>query len=103
MSKLMFPYLTKDVWSWTPEPEEQIRLEQLAQAQPKRKSEWVWRGFFRTQSGPMSRREVELKASSARLWLETILLDGPRPAKEVLQLAKLEGFSEWGVRRAKKH
>jgi hypothetical protein len=49
----------------------------------------------------MSRRIVELKAENARNWLELTLRE-PMPAREVLQLAKLEGLSEWGIRRANK-
>ena len=50
----------------------------------------------------MSRHLVKLKAESARVFLEFTLRE-PMPAREVLRLAKLEGLSEWGVRRAKKH
>jgi hypothetical protein len=77
----------------------EIHRREVQASNPK---QWTPRGFFRTRSRPMSRREVALKASNARLWLEAILNAGPRPAVEILRLAKLEGFSECGVRRAKK-
>jgi hypothetical protein len=75
-------------------------LEAQQQGEPRRK-QWVKRGFFTGK--PMSRRQVALKANNARLWLETVLHAGLLPAVEVLERAKLEGFSEWGVRRAKKY
>src|SRR5262245_1754602 len=68
--------------------------------EPERKKAWVRRGFFKDK--PMSRRDVTLKAQNARLWLEFTLHE-PMPVREVLRLAKLEGLSEWGVRRAKKY
>jgi hypothetical protein len=51
----------------------------------------------------MSRGEVALKASNARMWLEYTLHAGPIPAKEVLRLAKLEGIPLKGLYRAKRH
>jgi len=89
MAKVMYPF----------SPEELARRGRT-ETESKRKS-WVWRGFF-AYSRPMPRSEVKLRAESARTWLEFTLRE-PMPAREVLRLAKLEGLSEWGVRRAKKH
>jgi hypothetical protein len=49
----------------------------------------------------MSRRVVRLKAESARLWLESILIE-PMPARTVLQHAQAEGLSLKGLKWAKK-
>jgi len=90
----MFPFKHSDgQWYDSPESRPQHAI------QPKR--QWTPTGFFKHRR--MSRHEVAMKASNARMWLETLLFDGPLPATEVLHLAKLEGFSEWGIRRAKKH
>jgi hypothetical protein len=90
----MFGWKWSDgAWRNTPEPKEQPTRIQPKLKQPPR-------GFFK-HSEPMSRREVALKASNARLWLEYTLRE-PMPAREVIRLAKLEGLSEGGVRRAKK-
>jgi hypothetical protein len=35
-------------------------------------------------------------------WLQEVLIDGPRPADEVIKLAKAEGFAERTLRRARK-
>jgi hypothetical protein len=51
----------------------------------------------------MAPRERQLKASDARLWLQCILHEGPMPAGEILELAKLEGIPERGLYRAKRH
>lgn len=91
MARIMFPFASS-------ESEERFRQRQAEKAA----KQWKPTGFFK-DIWPMSRHEVARKASNTRMWLEYILHDGPKPAKEVLRLAKLEGFSEWGVRRAKRH
>jgi hypothetical protein len=87
MGMVMYPF----------SPRELAALE--SDAKPKK--EWVRRGCFKQK--PMPPKERMLRANSARLWLSSVLHAGPLPAREVLQRAKLEGFSEWGVRRAKAH
>src|SRR5262245_47019354 len=94
MPKVMFPFSQAEL-----ERRAARAAAELAQGNPQPKREWVKRGFFKGK--PMSRRDVAMKASNARLWLEYTLRE-PMPAREVLRLAKLEGLSEWGVRRAKK-
>src|SRR5262249_24620830 len=92
----MFGYRWADGnWYHAPEP----GTRQAIQPEPKR--EWVRRGFFKDFKR-MSRHDVALKASNARMWLEYILRQ-PMLAREVLQLAKLEGISQRGLRRAKRH
>lgn len=95
MARPMFPYLWSDgEWYDGPEPGPDL--------QPPTRRQWVRRGFFE-DGKPISRREVSIKASNARLWLEYTLSSGPKPATEVYRLAKLEGISPRGLRRAKKH
>src|SRR5262245_33416049 len=94
MAKAMYPFSQREL---------QLRVLEALQSTAtafKPKKEWVRRGFFKDK--PMPRHVVKLKAESARLWLRATLRE-PMPAHEVLELARLEGFSEWGVRRAKKH
>jgi hypothetical protein len=86
-------------WKWSdgtwrngPEPKEQL------QPKPKQPP----RGFFK-YSKPMSRREVALKAGNARMWLEYVLHAGPKPAKEILRLARLERIPQTGLYRAKRY
>lgn len=71
------------------------------EAQPTGAPSWVRRGAFKTR--PLSQRETKLRANGTRLWLESLLVGGPRPAAEVYRLARAEGISRMGVRRAKKH
>jgi hypothetical protein len=72
--KPMFPFSERELAR---------RAAKSAAVEPGRRREWVRRRFFRTQSRPMSRREVALKVSNARLWLEVILHAGPLPSREV--------------------
>lgn len=90
-------------WTWTdgtyrdgPEP----RPEQPGQLQQRRQP-WTRRGAFTTR--PMSPRDTRNRCDDTRLWLYSLLRSGPRPATEVYRLAKLEGLSVMGVRRAKRH
>lgn len=93
----MFPYRWSDgQWYNSPEPREQP-----AGIQPKPKKQWTPRGFFKHHK-PMSRREVATRASNTRLWLEYTLSAGPKPATQILRLARAEGINEWSLRRAKK-
>jgi hypothetical protein len=94
MARVMFPFSQAEL-------DKMAASAESGQVESARKA-WVKRGFFK-DCKPMPRRQAALKAQNARLWLETTLHNGPLPAREVLQLAKLEGFSEWGVRRAKKY
>jgi hypothetical protein len=58
------------------------------------------RGFFAEE--PLEPSERRERMMFARAWLDWILSKGPRPAREVLSLAKLEGIPVRGLRRAKK-
>jgi len=102
MPRLMFPYRTKDRWSDTPEPQEQVRLAQLALSESERRNRrHNPRGFFR-QGEFLTPRERELRAQSAENWLTTVLYYGPVPAREIQRRIKADGQSKWGVWRAKK-
>lgn len=93
---MMFPYLVDGKWSATPAPKEQP-----AAVEPKRRREWVKRGFFKHHK-PMPRREVATRANNARMWLEYVLHAGPKPATEILRLAQQDGVPQRAVRRAKR-
>lgn len=62
---------------------------------------WRKTGFFKSQSRPMSRRVVNLKAESLGRWLEPTLTE-PMPARIVVKLAQAEGIPLKGLKRAKK-
>lgn len=115
MAKVMFPYKWTDgTWRDGPEPTWSDTFSRGApqpdsspepcytfvEPQPE-PDEWRRQGFFKDDK-PMPRHEVALKASNARLWLETLLFHGPVLARLVLKLAREEGFSECALRRAKK-
>jgi hypothetical protein len=100
--RLMFPYKTKDGWSNTPDPQEMARISTDStriESGPKKALRRT--GFFK--DGQLPRHAVRLKVESARLWLESLLHRGPLPSREVYRLAKLEGISARGVRRAKRY
>jgi len=59
------------------------------------------RGCF-TQA-PLSPRERQLKAQSARLWLSSLLHSGSRPVVEIFKLAADAWISARGLWRAKWH
>jgi hypothetical protein len=82
----------------TPEPAS-VRAQSTA-IEPEPAKQWTRRGCFK--QAPMTPRERKLKANSTRLWLQATLHAGPRAAVEVLQLARLEGVSIRGLRRAKR-
>src|SRR5262245_15412279 len=52
---------------------------------------------------PRRPREQKHRADNARLWLETALHAGPRPAAEIYTLARHEGVPVKGPKRAKRH
>jgi len=95
MARLMFPFLWSD-GSWRAEREPR---EQPTAVQPKPKKQWQPQGFFKHRK-QMSRHDVALKASNARMWLEYTLHASPLPAVEVYRLAELEGLTPRGLRRA---
>jgi hypothetical protein len=95
MARIMFPYSQAEL-------DRMAASTESAAVESKRKSEWQRRGFFK-DGKPMLRREVALRASNTRLWLEFLLHAGPLPSREVYRLAKLEGISARGVRRAKRY
>ena len=86
---IMFPFSQRELERREREPEK---------FQPQ---QWTRRGFFKDK--PIPRSEVALKASNARLWLETLLYDGPKPAREIIQAAKQDGICEPSLRRAKRY
>lgn len=86
--KVMFPFSASELARRARDEELQRKLASKPQ------------GFFNQR--PMSRRDVMLKAECARLWLETTLRE-PMPARQVFELARLEGIPSRGARRAKRH
>lgn len=93
----MFPFKWSDgTWRNGPEPREQSNNVTLKPRQP-----WTRRGAFTTR--PMSPYRTRLRCEETRDWLYFLLRTGPKPAKEVYRLAKAEGLSVMGVRRAKRH
>jgi hypothetical protein len=94
MSRPMYPFSQAEL-------DKMAASAESSQAEPARKP-WARRGFFK-DSKRMARRQVALKAQNARLWLQVLLHDGPKPATEVLRLARLEGVPESGLWRAKYH
>ena len=88
----VFPFKWSDgTWRDGPEPG----------SQPEPRKPWTPTGFFKHYKR-MSRREVAMKASNARMWLEYTLRE-PTPASEILRLARQDGINEWSLRRAKRH
>jgi hypothetical protein len=102
MAKMMYPSRWSDgTWRYAIEPKWSDTVQTTTpKPQPPRKH-WTARGFFKHQ--PISRREVAMKASNTRQWLQALLHDGPKPATEVYRLAKLEGIPARSVRRAKRY
>lgn len=99
MPKAMFGWLWSDGKLYdAPEPKPQHATAQL---QPKPRQPWTRRGAFTTR--PMSPHHTRIRCEETRDWLYFLLRAGPKPAKEVYRLAKLEGLSAMGVRRAKRH
>jgi hypothetical protein len=94
MARAMYPFSQTEL-------DRMAASTESAAVESKRKSEWVRRGAFKTR--PMSPRETRIRCESTRLWLYSLLLRGPRPAAEVYRLARAEGISAMGVRRAKRY
>jgi hypothetical protein len=64
-----------------------------------RRRAWKRQGFFKA---PISGEEAQRQARTSREFLRRILADGPRPSREVIELARAEGINEWSLRRAKR-
>jgi hypothetical protein len=90
MARIMYPF-----------SQAALERRELEVQASKPKKQWKPQGFFRR--GQIPPREQRLRTDNYRLWLQALLYRGPRPAAEVLKLAVEEGFSVWGVRRAKQH
>jgi len=98
MSRVMYGWRwSNGEWRDGPEPREQEQPATIEQKPRKRRTRTCF-----TQP-PMPPRERKLRADNARLWLETALHAGPRPAAEIFTLARLEGVPVKGLKRAKRH
>ena len=89
MTRVMFPF-------------SEAELAKMAQTEQKQRREWIPTGFFK--GGWRAIRDASLTRNNRsylyRIWLETTFTE-PTPAREVFQLARREGFSVWGLRRAR--
>lgn len=98
MSKPMFGWQWSDgKWYDGPEPKPQ----HASQPQPKPRRPWTRPGAFKTR--PMSPDDTRNRCEENRDWLYFLLRRGPLPAVQVYRLAKAQGISAMGVRRAKKY
>src|SRR5262245_28209316 len=98
MPRAMFGWIWSDgTYRDAPEPRERP-----ATTEPKPKKPWKPTGFFK--DGPDAPRQAALIRNSQaylyRAWLQCTFTK-PTPARIVIEQAKRQGFSIWGLRRAR--